>query len=140
MKEEKEIKIDSENLKDFVKKLLRKYPDIKPHKEEDWDWTWSDEGYDALEGGDFPLAEYKFEQLIVSEPDHFDGYEGLASSPVRGQCRDPRPACSERGRKSEAVLLIDHAVKLARNLLKLDGIDRDALNEILIEQREIHDT
>jgi len=126
-KDIQEIRIESDNLKDFVKKLLRKYPDIKPHKEEDWDWTWSDEGYDAMEGGDFQLAEYKFEQLIVSQPDHFEGYEGLAL------------AYKEEGRKSEAVLLIDHAVKLAKNLLKIDGIDHDTLDEMVIEQREIHD-
>ncbi|OGV62836.1 MAG: hypothetical protein A2283_02720 [Lentisphaerae bacterium RIFOXYA12_FULL_48_11] len=127
IKETEEIRIESDNLKEFVKNLLKKYPDIKPHKEDDWDWTWSDEGYDAMEGGDFSLAEYKFEQLIVAEPDHLEGYEGLALT------------YQAEGRKSEAIILIDHAVKLANKLLKLDGIDREALNEIIVEQREIHD-
>lgn len=127
MNDSDEIRIESNNLKEFVKKLLKKYPDIKPYKEDDEDWIWSDEGYDAMEGGDFPLAEYKFEQAIVAEPDHFKGYEGLAL------------AYQAEYRKSEAIILIDHAVKLANRLLKLDGIDRETLNEILVEQRDIHD-
>ena len=80
-----------------------------------------------MEGGDYPLAEYKFEQLIVSQPDHFEGYEGLA---LAYQAED---------RKSEAIILIDHAVKLAKIFLKIDGLDREAFNEMLAEQLQIHE-
>lgn len=122
-----DIKIESDNLKQFVKALIKKYPEIKPHKEDDWDWTWADDGFDFLDSGEFEQAEYMFEQVIVSQPDFFEGYEGLAL------------AYQAEGRRSEAILLIDHAVKLAKRLLAKDGLDRDALNEILSEQRQIHE-
>ena len=128
MNDSDDIQIDSSNLKAFVKKLIKKHPDIKPHKEDDWDWTWADDGFDFIDAGDFPQAEYMFEQLIVSQPDYFEGYEGLAL------------AYQAQGRQSEAVLLIDHAVKLARTLLRKDGIDRETINELVAEQRQIHET
>jgi len=123
-----EIRIESDNLKGFVKKLLKKYPDIRPSKEDDWDWTWADDGYELLEAQDYLQAESKFEQLIVSQPDAFDGYEGLALT------------YQAQGRKSEAEILIDHAVKIATRSLKNDAIDREALDEMLAEQLEIHGT
>jgi len=126
MKEQEDIRIESENLKGFVKKLVKKYPDIRPHGEDDWDWNLADEGFDFLESGDLPFAEYMFEQLIVSQPDFFEGYEGLALS------------YQANGRKKEAVLLIDHAVKLARKFLDAGGLNEEALDEILAEQEQIH--
>ncbi|MDD4872507.1 MAG: hypothetical protein PHR77_18310 [Kiritimatiellae bacterium] len=127
MNDSEDIKIESNNLKDFLKKLLKKYPDICPHKEDDWDWTWADDGFDSLEIGDYLQAEYMFEQLIVSQPDYFEGYEGLAL------------VYQAEGKMSEAILLIDHAVKLANRLFKKDGLDREALNDIIKEQRQIHE-
>ena len=122
-----DIRTESANIKEFLKKLREKHSDIIAHKEDDWDWTWADEGYDAMEDGDFDLAEYKFEQLIVSQPDHFEGYEGLAE------------AYNAQGRKTEACMLIDHAIKLAKTFLKIDGLDKEALDDMLAAQLRIHD-
>jgi len=127
MNDSGEIKIESDNLKGFLKKLLKKYPDIKPHKEDDWDWTWADDGFEFMDLGDYTQAEYMFEQLIVSQPDYFEGYEGLAL------------AYQAQGRKSEAILLVNHAAKLAKTLYKKEGLDLEALNEILEEQRQINE-
>ena len=121
-----DIRIESDDLKEFVKKLLKKYPDIRPNREDDWDWTWADDGFDFLELGELEQAEYMFEQVIVSQPQHFEGYEGLALT------------YQAAGRNNEAIPLIDHAVKLAKRALKKDTLDREVYNEIVGEQRTIH--
>jgi len=78
-----------------------------------------------LEGGEALLAERKFQELMIAQPEEPDGYEGLAL--VYG----------ELGRKEEALVLIEHAVALARDLLRRDFIDRHVLDELLAEQRRI---
>jgi tetratricopeptide (TPR) repeat protein len=109
----------------LVEKLRRENPDIRPYAEDDWDWTWADEGLDLLDSGDPLLAEKKFQELIVAQPEHPDGYEGLAL------------VYRELGRKDEAVMLIQHAVELARVLLAREEIDPGVLAELQAEQVQI---
>jgi tetratricopeptide (TPR) repeat protein len=59
-----------------------------------------------LRSGDLKGAEKKFEQLILAEPEHHDGYEGLAL------------VCRSKEKKEEALLLIEHALNLARDFLR----------------------
>ena len=109
----------------FLKGLREQFPDIKPYGEDDWDWTWGDEGLEFLEVGDFGMAELKFQQLIASQPGHPDGYEGLALVYKKMQ------------RKREAGILIDEAIRIARSLLEKGHMDQDALDEMILEQAEI---
>jgi len=109
----------------FLKGLREQFPDIRPYDEDDWDWTWGDEGLEFLEAGDFGMAELKFQQLIAAQPEHPDGYEGLAL--VYKQIQ----------RKQEAVVLIDEAVRLAEVLMEKGHLDSEALDEMFMEQAEI---
>ncbi len=109
----------------YLKGLREQFPDIRPYDEDDWDWTWGDEGLEFLEAGDFGMAELKFQQLIAAQPDHPDGYEGLAL--VYKQIQ----------RKQEAVVLIDEAVRLAEVLMEKGHLDSQALDDMFMEQAEI---
>jgi tetratricopeptide (TPR) repeat protein len=75
---------------------------------------------DDLEG-----AGRKFEQLILAEPEHHDGYEGLAVVYQR------------KGRKEEALLLIEHALTLARGFFEEGTLDQEILDEMEEEKRKI---
>jgi tetratricopeptide (TPR) repeat protein len=60
----------------FLAELKQRHPNIRTHEEGDDDW-WQ-EGMRMLRSGNLEGAEKKFEQLILVEPEHHDGYEGLA--------------------------------------------------------------
>ena len=136
MTEDTEDPIDTEDAEDKEKTLLdriieqarQENPDIRPNAEDDWDWTWADEGFDLLEGGDSLLAERKFQELMLAEPGQPDGYEGLAM------------VYCELGRKEEALVLIERAVELATDLLARDFIDPQVLDELLEEQALIENS
>jgi len=111
----------------YLKGLRELFPDIKAYGEDDWDWTWADEGYQFLEACDFGMAELTFQRLIVARPDDPDGFEGLAL------------VYQALGIRNQALALIDEAVKLAEVHVAQDKLDQDALGEIRDEQRRIAD-
>ena len=112
-------------IEQFVAKLRAELPDIQPDTEDDWDWTWADEGMDLIESGELLLAERKFQELILARPGHFEGYEGLAL------------VYHDMQRKREAVMLIGHAVLLAQEFLRKDFIDREVFDVVADEQHDI---
>ncbi len=103
--------------------LKKRHPNIRAHEEDDDDW-WQ-EGMRMLRSGDLEGAEKKFEQLILAEPEHHDGYEGLAL------------VCREKGKKDQALLLINHAVALAMGFFEEGTLDQEILDEIEEEKRKI---
>ena len=105
--------------------LRERHPDVRPYGEDDADWTWADEGMELMEAGDYGMAALKFEELICSQPDESDGYEGLAL------------VYQALGRSEEALLLIKEAVRLARQHVEKGYMDREVLEEILEEQDAI---
>jgi len=111
----------------YLKGLQEQFPDVKAYGEDDWDWTWADEGYQFLESCDFGMAELTFQRLIVARPQDPDGYEGLA---LVYQALGIRP---------QAQALIDEAVRLAEVHVGEDRLDADALEEMREEQRRIQE-
>ena len=109
----------------FLAELKQRHPNIRAHEEDDDDW-WQ-EGMRMLRSGNLEGAEKKFEQLILVEPEHHDGYEGLAL------------VCQRKGRKDEALLLIEHALTLARFFFEEGTLDQEILDEMEEEKREILD-
>lgn len=107
----------------FLADLEQRHPNIRAHEEEDDDW-WQ-KGMGMLRSDDLEGAEKKFEQLILAEPEHHDGYEGLAVVYRR------------KGRKDEALLLIEHALTLARGFLEEGTLDQEMLDEMEEEKRKI---
>jgi len=109
----------------FLAELKQRHPNIRAHEEGDDDW-WQ-EGMRMLRSGNLEGADKKFEQLILVEPEHHDGYEGLAL------------VCQRKGRKDEALLLIEHALTLARVFFEEGTLDQEILDEMEEEKKEILD-
>jgi len=78
-----------------------------------------------LKAGEYKKAERKFKELILADPEHHDGYEGLALTYHR------------LGRREEAIILINEAVRLARIFLKEGSLDQGVMDEIMAEKEEI---
>ena len=57
----------------FLKQLRQEMPHIKTNQEDDWDWY--GEGMEFLWNEELERAEKKFNALILSQPQHHDGYE-----------------------------------------------------------------
>ena len=107
----------------FLTELKKTHPNIRAHEEDDDDW-WQ-EGMGMLRSDDLDGAEEKFEQLILAEPEHHDGYEGLAVVYRR------------KGRKDEALLLIEHALTLARGFFEEGTLDQEILDKMEEKKRKI---
>ena len=109
----------------FLVELKQRHPNIRAHEEDDDNWRQG--GMKMLLSDDLEEAEKTFEQLILAEPEHHDGYEGLAL------------VCQHRGRKDQALLLIEHALTLARGFFEEGALDQEILDEMEKEKREILD-
>jgi tetratricopeptide (TPR) repeat protein len=107
----------------YVEKLRKKWPDVRAYEEDDF--TWTDEGLDHLDLGEYELAERTFQWLVLSQPNHFDGYEGLAL------------VYEAMGKRAEAVMMIGEAVRLAAAFLEKKDIDPEVFEEVLEEYRRI---
>ena len=91
-----------------------RHPKIRPHMEDDLEW-WN-EGLALIEQGRFGLAGNKFQKLILSQPKHSDGYEGLAR------------VYEKTGMCAEARMLMDHAIALASASVEKGETDQDVLD------------
>lgn len=101
---------------DYIKKIKKEFPYIKPFEEDDDTWNW--EGYEFLEEGDFKSVEKMFKKLILSQPEHHDGYEGLAV------------VYYKQGKIKEAIWFMEEAVRIARRFLEDDSIDIEVIEEM----------
>lgn len=104
------------NREQFLKELRQEIPYIKAFEEDDWDWY--NEGIELLKKGDFERAEKKFKELILSQPDHHDGYEGLARVYMK------------MGRLEDSLFLIEAAIELAGKFLEDGSLDIEILEEL----------
>jgi len=108
----------------FLTMLRQELPHIKTHQEDDWDWY--GEGMAFLRNGELEKAETKFKALILSQPQHHDGYEGLAR------------VYWVKERLEEALFLMEEAIKLAEHFLKDGSLDVEVLEELKQFREEIN--
>lgn len=113
----------SKEIRRVLYELHSEIPHIRAHWEEDD--LWAAEGTDFLKAGEYKKAERKFKELILAQPDHHDGYEGLAL------------VYCQMGKQKEARILINEAMRLARGFLENGSLDQDVLDEILAEKAGI---
>ncbi len=115
-----------EALVEYVAGLYGQFPDIRPYDMDDWDFTWADEGYQFLEACDFGMSELTFQRLIAARPNDPDGFEGLAL------------VYQALGIRDWAVLFIDEALRLAKEKVDANALDKDVVVEMAAEQERIH--
>ncbi|MFH1761150.1 MAG: SEC-C metal-binding domain-containing protein [bacterium] len=102
--------------KGYLAELKAKYPDAELYGREDENWN--NDGQDFLKAGDFEKAETIFGKLVVSQPGHHDGYQGLAQTYFK------------TGQKDKAVWFIEKAVFIAREFLESGSIDMEVIEEM----------
>ncbi len=108
---------------DYLEQIRKEIRYIKLHT--NLDWVWHEEGLALLKSGKLHAAELKFKELVMSQPEHFDGYEGLALVYQR------------RGHKAKALFFIQEAISRAKRFLDEDTLDQAVWDEIEQEFRKI---
>lgn len=59
-----------------IEQIRKEYPQIRPFEEED-DIEWWNEGLDLIKAAKLDEAEETFKKLILAQPNHCDGFNGL---------------------------------------------------------------
>lgn len=80
-----------------------------------------------LSNGNIDNAKKIFEELIVAEPEHHDGYEGLAE------------VYYELGEKDTALFCINQAYEIAMGFYKEDTLDIEVLEDIEKKKEKIEE-
>jgi predicted Zn-dependent protease len=109
---------------DYLQRIQREFPHIRPYEEDDFEW-WN-EGSNLLANGKLAEAETKFKMLVLSQPHHPDGYEGLARVYI------------QKKRKKEASFFIDLAIEKAKAAIASGEMDAEAM-DIYLAQKTIID-
>ncbi len=97
--------------------MRSEFPDIRPFEEED-DVHWWNDGLNALEANQLPRAEKIFKKLTLAQPEHFDGYYGLAQVYQR------------QHQLPQAILFADEAIRLAQAFLADGSLDPSTILEL----------
>ncbi len=98
---------------DYLQRIQKEFPQVRPYEEDDLEW-W-DEGMNLLESGELVKAETKFKMLVLSQPQHPDGYGGLAR------------VYKEMKRKEEANFFMNLAIEKAKTSIASGQMDAAAM-------------
>jgi tetratricopeptide (TPR) repeat protein len=101
---------------DYIEQIKKEYPNIKPFEEDDWDWE--KEGYEFFNAGNYKEAEELFKKLVLAQPRHHSGYEGLAY--LYYEMKDYE--------KSEWFMKL--ALEKAKRFLESNSIDQKVIDEM----------
>ena len=115
------LKTKPEN--NYIEEFRKEFPKIRPFGENDWEW--SDKAYACLRKGSINEAKKLFKKLCLSQPNHYDGFQGMACVYYREKNVDV------------AKWFISEAVKKAREFLKDDSIDSEIVDQIIAIQKRI---
>lgn len=99
----------------LLQKLKTEFPDVEPLSIDSIDAA--NEANDFIKSKKYYKAKQILKSLIVSAPDDFSGYEGLAKV-YRAQ-----------GKTAEALFMIDEAIRLAQPHLANDSMDVEVVEE-----------
>lgn len=110
---------------DYLKKIQAQFAHITPDGEDDMEW-WN-EGLDLIDQNLLDKAEERFKMLVVSQPDNYDGYQGLAL------------VYTKMNRLKEALYFSDLAVEKATQLNKEGYIDQAVIDYVRQTRQSIDD-
>lgn len=111
---------------DYLQQIQAEFAHITAHDEDDLEW-WN-EGLDLIGQGKLDQAEERFKMLVMSQPDNFDGYEGLAM------------VYTKLNRLEEALYFSDLAVEKATRLYQDGSIDQVVLDLVQKTRQSIVDS
>ncbi len=98
----------------YLEQIRKEIAYIKPYENDDLEWY--DEGMTLLRSGQLEAAELKFKELMMSQPEHHDGYHGLAL------------VYQKLSRKDEAVFFMQEAISRAKVFLDEGSLEQEALD------------
>ncbi len=107
----------------YLEQVRKEIAYIKPYRNNDFEWY--NEGNELLRAGQFEAAELKFKELIMSQPEHYDGYHGLAL------------VYQQLGRKDESVFFMQEAIAKAKVFLREGTLDQEALDWLEQDYQQI---
>jgi tetratricopeptide (TPR) repeat protein len=110
---------------DYLEQVRREIAYIKPHENDDLEWY--NEGMTLLRNGQLEAAELKFKELIMSQPEHHDGYHGLAR------------VYQKLGRKDKALFFLQKAISKAKGFLSEGTLDQEVIDWLEQELKELHE-
>ena len=99
----------------IIEDFRSEYPGIRAGAEDDW--TWTEDAIKLMSQGKLEEAEKLLKKLILSMPDHHDGYEYLAELYLR--LGNP-----------DALQLIRKAIELVQKFYDEDTLDYEVLIEV----------
>ncbi|NCS09355.1 MAG: hypothetical protein GPJ07_24235 [Microcystis aeruginosa G13-07] len=100
----------------YIAEIIKEFPNLKAGEENDENW--GNEGFEFLRSKNYERAETKFKMLTRSQPNHHEGFEGLAY------------LYYEIGNYQKAIWFMEKAIKIAREFLKDDSIDLEVIEEM----------
>ncbi len=106
----------------YIFEIKQEFPSIMLHEDDD---NWWDEGIKFLKNQDFEEAEIKFKMLTQSQPNHHDGFEGLAY------------LYYEIGERKKSIWFMEKALKIARRFLEDDSIDIQIIEDMEFNLKSI---
>jgi len=112
------------DLNELIRGVRMRHPRVKAHFEDDLEW-WN-QGLELIRSGKLVAAENKFQKLMLSQPEHPDGYRGLAM------------VYEKTGRLAEACILMDHAVSLTADFVAAGEADVGILERMKEFQSLVH--
>jgi tetratricopeptide (TPR) repeat protein len=98
----------------YLEQIRKEVAYIKPHENDDLEWY--NEGMTLLTNNHLQKAELKFKELMMSQPEHHDGYHGLAL------------VYQKLGRKDESVFFMQEAISKAKVFLAEGSLGQAALD------------
>jgi tetratricopeptide (TPR) repeat protein len=105
------------DISDYIEQCRKQYPDIRPFQEED-DIEWWNQGLDCIKAGDLDAAEETFKKLLLAQPDHSDGFNGLGL------------VYEKRKDWAKAELFLREAINKAEEMVKDGDMDAEVADMI----------
>lgn len=116
------------NVSEHIAQFRKQYPHIRPFEEEE-DTEWWNEGLDLMKTGKLDQAEDIFKKLVLAQPDHSDGFEGLGL------------VYEKRGESLKAEMFLREAACKIDTMVRAGSMDaifvdriRSDLNRVLSKQ------
>ncbi len=115
------------SISEYLEQINRQYPNIRPYEEED-DIEWWNQGLDMIQAGRLDAAEEIFKKLVLAQPEHSDGFNGLGL------------VYEKRADQTMAELFLKEAIRRAEQMVKDGDMDVELLDMIRADLARVRAT